>query len=353
MPLRPVSNPPARFQAARTEWWWEPPAPAEVQVYEDATKAILSRNDSPDLPFRWSLNPYRGCQHACSYCFARPSHEYWGFGAGTDFETKLMVKPDAPELLRAAFMKPSWKGERVVLSGNTDCYQPLEARWGLTRRCLEVFREFKNPVGIITKSPLILRDLDVLKDLHREAALHVVVSIPFSDEAMARKVDAGAPSLRRRFLAVEALSRAGLFVTVSLAPVIPGLNDSQAPEILKRAREAGARGAFLTLLRLADTGVPVFLERLRRDFPLAAGKVESFLRSTRGGILEEKRCGHRHVGQGNRWDLFARQFGIWQRKLGLDQAHPLPPAPTFHRPGPRQEVFPFQPLQSTSANVSR
>ena len=339
--LCPVSNPPARFQAARTEWWWEPPPPAEVQVYEDVTKQILSRNDSPDLPFRWSLNPYRGCQHACSYCYARPSHEYWGFGAGTDFETKLMLKPQAPELLREALMKPDWKGELVVVSGNTDCYQPLEGRWGLTRRCLEVFREFRNPVGLITKSPLILRDLDLLKDLARDATVHIVVSIAFSDEAMARKVDAGAPSPRRRFQTVKALSDAGLFVTVSLAPVIPGLNDSQAPEILKRAKEAGAKDAFFGLLHLADTGVPVFLERLQRDFPLAAGKVEAFLRDPRGGKIEEKRLSHRHVGHGNRWELIARQFEIWQRKLGLDQDPPRPAQSTFRRPGPCQASFTF------------
>ena len=328
MALRPVSNPPGRFQASRPEWWWEPPPPAEVRVFEDDSRAVLSRNESEDLPFRWSLNPYRGCQHACSYCYARPSHEYWGFGAGTDFETRLMVKPRAPQLLREALLRPGWKGELVVLSGNTDCYQPLEGRWGLTRACLEVFREFRNPVGIITKSPLIVRDLDLLKDLHRDAHVHIVVSLAFADEDMARKVDAGAPSPERRFRVVKALSDAGLFVTVSLAPVIVGLNDAQAPEILKRAKEAGARNAFYAPLRLTGSGEAVFLQRLRQDFPLAAGKVEGFLKD-------------QHAGRGERGALIASQFRLWKRRLGLDQPHPFRGNSTFRRPGPCQGTFAF------------
>lgn len=328
MPLNPVSNPPGRWQASTREWWWEPPPPATVQVFEDDSRAILSRNDAEDLPFRWSLNPYRGCQHACAYCYARPSHEYWGFGSGTDFETRLMVKPRAAELLREALMRPGWKGELVVLSGNTDCYQPLEGRWGLTRACLEVLREFRNPAGIITKSPLILRDLDVLKDLHREAHLHVVVSLAFLDEEMARRMDAGAPSPQRRLRIVKALADAGIFVTVSLAPVIVGLNDDQAPGILKAAREAGARHAFYSPLRLTGSGEAVFLERLRRDFPLAASKVEGFLRD-------------QHAGRGVRGGLIASQFRLWQRRLGLDQAHPVGGKPTFRRPGPCQATFAF------------
>ena len=322
--LKPVSNPPSSYQARREAWWWEPPPSAALQVYEDTTRNILSKNDSPDLPFRWSLNPYRGCQHACAYCYARPSHEYWGFGAGTDFEPRLMVKPEAPRLLREALLASSWKGELVVLSGNTDCYQPLEGRWGLTRRCLEVFREFRNPVGIITKSPLILRDLDLLRALDEDAYLHVVVSIAFGDDAVARLVDSGAPSIRRRFRTVKALADAGLFVTVSLAPVIPGLNDAMAPAILKEARASGARSAFIAPVRLSGNLVPVFLERIREAFPDRAAKVEAWVH-----------------GRGERWELILRQFKLWQRRLGLDQDHPLPDRATFRRPGPCQATFAF------------
>lgn len=339
--LRPASNPPNRFQAARDAWWWEPPPPATVRVFEDDSKQILSRNDSPDLPFRWSLNPYRGCQHACAYCYARPSHEYWGFGAGTDFETRLMVKPDAPALLREALMKPSWKGELVVLSGNTDCYQPLEARWGLTRACLEAFRDFRNPVGLITKSPLVVRDLDLLTELHRRAYLHVVISIPIGDDATARILEPGTASPTRRFRTIEALASAGLFVTVSLAPVIPGLNDAMAPDLLKRAQAAGARAAFMNLIRLEGNLEPVFLERIQAGFPLAARKVEAWIRAERGGKLTESRFGRRHRGTGRRWALLRRQFEVWRDRLGLDQDHPFPMESPFRRPGPRQASFGF------------
>lgn len=336
--LRPVSNPPNPYQAARSEWWWEPPPPAEVQVFEDLTKGILSENDSPDLSFRWSINPYRGCQHACAYCYARPSHERWGFGAGTDFETKLMVKPRAPELLREAFLKPSWQGELVVVSGNTDCYQPLEGRWQLTRKCLEVFRDFRNPVGIITKSPLILRDLDLLKEL---AYIHIVVSIAFSDDEVARKVDAGAPSIRRRFQTVKALADAGLFVTVSAAPLIPGLNDEMGPAILKEAKANGARSAFTCPVRLSGNLAPVFLARIREAFPDRADKVEHWIREMRGGAISDSRFGKRYEGQGARWELALDQFRLWRRRLGLDQDHPMLAQPTFRRPGPCQAGFGF------------
>lgn len=304
------------------------PPRAEVQVFEDTSRSILSRNDAPDLPFRWSLNPYRGCAHACAYCYARPSHEYWGFGAGTDFETKLMVKPAAPRLLREAFLKPSWKGELIVMSGNTDCYQPLEASWGLTRGCLEVLRDFRNPVGIITKSPLILRDIDLLKDLHRDARLDVVVSIAFADDGSARRMEPGAPSITRRLRTVEALAGAGLFVTVSLAPVIPGLNDSMAPAILKEAKARGARAAFYAPLRLTGSGEVVFLQSLRERFPLAAAKVEAFLRD-------------QHAGRGERGDLIQSQFRLWRSRLVLEGEHPMPVRTTFRRPGARQAVFGF------------
>ena len=190
--MQSISNPPNPFESQHRELL-EPAPYARVELFEDATREILSRNESPDLPFRWSVNPYRGCFHACAYCYARSSHEYWGFGAGTDFESKLIVKPNAADLLRKAFLKPSWKGELIVFSGNTDCYQPLEATYGLTRACLEVCAEFRNPVRIITKSALIARDLDVLTRLHEQASLRVLFSIPFSDTKTARKVEPHVP----------------------------------------------------------------------------------------------------------------------------------------------------------------
>jgi DNA repair photolyase len=240
--MRPVANPPNPFESEHRELLV--PAPdARLELYEDATREILSRNDSPDLDFRWSVNPYRGCFHACAYCYARRSHEYWGFGSGSDFDSKIIVKHRAPALLRDAFMRPSWKGELILFSGNTDCYQPIEASYELTRQCLEVCAEFRNPVAIITKSVLVVRDLDVLMRLHREASVRVYFSIPFADNETARKVEPHVPSITKRFEALQRLSEAGISTGVSIAPVIPGLNEHDMPEIVLRARRAGATAA--------------------------------------------------------------------------------------------------------------
>lgn len=256
--MKRIENPPNPFQSYGCEYFEGVEAPAKLEVYEDHTKSILSRNDSPDLPMRWSLNPYRGCAHACVYCYARPSHEYLGFGAGSDFETKILVKPSAPELLREAFMKKSWKGETVVFSGDTDCYQPLEASYGLTRKCLEVCLEFGNPAGIITKSFLVTRDIDLFIKLHKRTHFWANISIPFWDEKTARLVEPFASSITQRFEAIKKLSDAGIRVGVSLAPVIPGLNDSDMVQILKKAKTCGASSAWFTLVRLPGTVKDVF-----------------------------------------------------------------------------------------------
>ncbi|HET9312763.1 MAG TPA: radical SAM protein, partial [Nitrospira sp.] len=241
--MRATSNPPNPYESRHRELL-EPASSARLELYDDETREILSRNDSPDLSFRWSVNPYRGCFHACAYCYARPTHEYWGFGAGTDFESKIIVKRHAPALLRRAFEKPSWKGELIVFSGNTDCYQPIEASLELTRSCLEVCAEYRNPVAIITKGVLVLRDLDILKRLQQEAWVRVYCSIPFTDDEVARRVEPQAPTTRKRFEAMARLSDAGIPTGVSIAPIIPGLNDEDIPDLLHRARQAGARQAM-------------------------------------------------------------------------------------------------------------
>ena len=234
-----VWNPPNPYLTEHRELLGEPPA-AALEVYEDESQSILSRNDSPDLGFRWSVNPYRGCFHACSYCFARPTHEYFGFGAGTDFERKIFVKRNAPALLEQAFRKPSWRGELIMFSGVTDCYQPLEAAWRLTRGCLEVCLKYRNPVAMITKSILIRRDVDVLQGLARDASVRVFLSIPFLDEEIARRVEPGAPAIRRRFETMEILARAGIPAGIGVAPVIPGLNDHELEAVLEAYAKAGA-----------------------------------------------------------------------------------------------------------------
>ena len=313
--------------------------PAALQVYEDATRTILARNDSPDLGFRWSVNPYRGCFHACSYCYARPSHEYLGFGAGTDFETKILVKKKAPALLREAFMKGSWKGELVVFSGDTDCYQPLEASYQLTRQCLEVCLEFGNPCAVITKSFLIVRDLELLKKLGARTHLSVTVSIPFSDEKMARLVEPNAALISKRFEAVKILAAAGIGAHVNVAPIIPGLNDSQIPEILKKAKACGAKGATPVCLRLSGSVKDVFISRLQKEFPGQAGKILSRIREVRQGRLTNSEFGRRHHGEGPYWENLRRLFDLTCGRLGLNQeASEEKFQPPFQRPSPQREL---------------
>lgn len=314
--MRAVANPPNPFESSHREWL-EPVPTITPEIFQDASREILSRNDSPDLPFRWSVNPYRGCFHGCAYCYARPSHEYWGFGAGTDFESKLVVKEEAASLLRRAFERSSWKGELIVFSGSTDCYQPLEASYGLTRACLEVCADYRNPVGIITKGALVLRDLDVLMRLHREAWARVYFSIPFADEDTARKMEPHAPSISKRFETMKALSEAGISTGISIAPVIPGLNDEAIPELLERARAAGACTATFVLLRLSGSVESVFLERVKEAFPDRFTKITNRLRDVRGGRLSESAFFDRHRGTGPYWQMVQRLFEVAKRRAGF------------------------------------
>lgn len=333
--MKMVNNPPNPFESQYREFL-EPPPSVKVQIYEDDTRSILSRNESPDLAFRWSVNPYRGCFHACAYCYARPSHEYLGFGAGTDFDSKLVVKRHAAALLREAFLKPSWLGEEVVFSGITDCYQPVEAAWGLTRACLEVCAEFRNPVGIITKGVLILRDVDVLCRLHEEAAVRVYLSIPFADDAMARRVEPQAPSITKRLGALKALAEAGIPVGVSIAPVIPGLNDDHMFEILQQAREAGAQTAFYSLLRLPGNVEPVFLERMSKAYPDRIKRITNRLQEVRGGMMSSSRFFERHRGEGTYGEMLEQLFLTARRKAGFPEAPEPLVSSTFRRPHPQQ-----------------
>lgn len=327
---RPVANPPNPWLSEHREWIGEPP-PARLEVYEEEAASILSENDSEDVPFRWSANPYRGCFHGCAYCYARPTHQYLGFGAGSDFERRIVVKVNAPDLLRKAFARRSWRGETVALSGNTDCYQPLEASYRLTRGLLEACLDFRNPASIITKSVLVRRDLDLLSALAAKGLSRVSVSIPFLDDAMARAIEPGAPSPSDRFEALRALSGAGVPAGVGVAPVIPGLNDSQVAGILARARECGATHAFRIPLRLPAEVKEVFLSRLRAAYPDRYGKVVNAIREMRGGGLSEARSGARMEGRGARWAAVEDLFALHCRRLGLDGGAGPPAMPVAPR----------------------
>ncbi|MBK7584213.1 MAG: PA0069 family radical SAM protein [Myxococcales bacterium] len=332
-----LDNPPNRFEREVVEYFGEAPR-VELELYEDQSQRILSENDSPDLPFRYSLNPYRGCFHGCAYCYARPSHEYLGFGAGTDFERRIVVKPRAPELLRAAFDKKSWQGELVIVSGNTDAYQLVETSHRLTRACLEVFAEYRNPVHVITKSPLIERDLDVFARLLQVTDVSVSVSIPFWDKTSARALEPYVASPERRMQTVRRLSQIGVPVCVNVAPIVPGLGDRDLPRVLAEARDAGARAASMIMLRLPGPVQQVFEERLRATLPLAAERVLARTREMRAGRLNDPRFGDRMRGSGHYAEAIQRLFETTAERLGLATGHSLPapdPRPTFRRPTDR------------------
>lgn len=336
--LARLDNPPNPWSTTSVDWLGEPP-PARLEVYLDASREILSANDSPDLPFRFNVNPYRGCFHGCAYCYARPSHEYLSFGAGTDFERRIVVKPEAASLLRQAFDKPSWQGELIALSGNTDCYQPLEAHYRLTRACLEVCRDYTNPVGVITKSPLIERDIDVLQALAARGAVRVTMSVPFARADHARAIEPYVPPPARRIEAIRRLADAGVPVGVNVAPIIPGLNDAELPEVMERAREAGASHAAYILLRLPGPVAGIFEQRLRAALPLRAEKVLARIREVRGGEMNDARFGHRMRGEGVYADTIHALFTRTARRLGFESTRlegvgvPNAPSP-FQRPAP-------------------
>ena len=336
--MRAISNPPNPFESQYRELL-EPASPARLELYEDAAREILSRNESPDLPFRWSLNPYRGCFHGCAYCYARPTHEYWGFGAGTDFDSKIIVKRDAPALLRRVFEKASWRGELVVFSGNTDCYQPVEASLELTRACLEVCAKYRNPVGIITKGILVLRDLELLKRLQQEAWVRVYFSIPFADDEVARLVEPHAPSSGKRFDAMARLSQAGIPTGISISPVIPGLNDEDIPELLERARQAGAGESMATLLRLSGPVEDVFLERMAQAFPDRLPKITHRIREVRRGALTDNAFFSRHHGSGPYWTMIEQLYDFARKKAGFRMLEEEAVPCTFRRPHAEQATL--------------
>ena len=314
--MKRVENPPNPYESAYREYLEEPP-PVRVEVFEETAHSIIAANDSPDIPFTYSVNPYRGCQHGCAYCYARPYHEYLGMGAGTDFESKLVVKVNAADLLDRELSRSKYRGQELNFSGITDCYQPLEAVYGLTRRCLEICLKHGNAAAIVTKGFLVARDVDVLSALHAGPGAWVFVSIPFHDPEMARAIEPGAPPPSRRFEALRRLSAAGIPTGVMVAPIIPGLNDSQVPHILEAAAEAGASSASYTAVRLPGSVEPVFLNRLEAALPLRYVRVKERIRDMRDGELNDSRFFARMTGTGRYWDSVRQLFDIHRQRLGL------------------------------------
>lgn len=332
-------NPRNRFESVHRETDPDrPPEAPRTELIADSSRSIISRNDSPDVPFDASINPYRGCEHGCSYCYARPSHEYLGFSAGLDFETKIVVKHDAAALLRKQLTSPRWRPEVLAMSGVTDPYQPIERRLRITRACLEVLAEFRNPVAIITKNELVTRDLDLLGALAADGAAAVMLSITTLDDGVAGAMEPRTSRPARRLAAIEQVVEAGIPCGVMVAPVVPGLNDHEIPAILSAAADRGAGSAGYIVLRLPGAVEPIFDGWLQRAFPDRRNKVLERLRDLRGGRLNDSRTGVRMRGEGVYADQIATLFRAAARRTGLDGARRELSIAAFRRPG-QLELF--------------
>ncbi len=304
----------------------------QTMVFRDATKQIIARNDSPDVGFEFSINPYRGCEHGCIYCYARPTHEYFGLSAGLDFETKIFAKPDAAQLLRKELMAPKWRGDLIAISGVTDCYQPLERKLKITRACLEVLLEFRNPTALITKNHLITRDVDLLAEMAQYDGVGVSISITSLCNQVQRVMEPRTSVPARRLEAVTTLAKAGVPVNVMVAPVVPGLTDHEIPAILKAAQAAGARSAGYITLRLPFAVKELFERWLERHFPDRKDKVLNRVRELRDGKLYDPTFGLRMRGEGVFADQIEALFDTTARKLGLNERLMKRSSAAFRRP---------------------
>ena len=282
-------------------------------------KTIVNEVKSPDIRMEYSLNPYQGCEHGCSYCFARPTHEFWGYSAGTDFERKILVKKNAPDLLEKFFQKRNYVPKTITLSGNTDCYQPAEREFEITRKILKLCLDYRHPVSILTKNALVLRDLDILKPLAEQNLVSVSFSIPTINEEIRRKMEPRTSSVKNKLKAIEILSEHQIPVGVMVAPVIPGLTSDESLTILKTVSEAGAQKFGYVLVRLNDTVEPVFINWINANFPDRAEKVLNLIRSMRGGKLGDKRFHERYKGEGNIAEMIHDTFALGRRKFFADK----------------------------------
>lgn len=339
------SDPGNRFAALQVEvdedaWLDDDPRPLKTVFLKDDSQSILAVNEAEDLSFDYGLNPYRGCEHGCAYCYARTYHEYLGFSAGLEFESKIVVKERAPELLEAALAKPSYKVGKIAMSGVTDCYQPVERKLQLTRRCLEVLARFRNPVTIITKNALVARDIDHLSELARYHAVAVYLSVTTLDPQLARVLEPRASSPRARLETIRQLSEAGIHAGVSAAPMIPGLNDSELPAILKAVAEHGGKFAAYSVVRLPGAVQDVFSSWLDRHQPLAKDKVLGRIRSFHDGGLNSTSAGVRNRGTGEQSKQLQGLFHVLCRRYGLDPHFPQLSTEAFRRIMPGQgELF--------------
>lgn len=325
------------YETEANEGLDEPLTPsAKTQFLFEHAKKIINKITSPDLPMKYSINPYQGCEHGCVYCYARNTHQYWGYSAGLDFESKIIVKKNAPELLRKELSHSKWKPEAIMFSGNTDCYQPIERKVMLTRHCLEIFREFHHPVGLISKNSLILRDLELLESMANDGLVHVYITITTLDESLRRVMEPRTASAYRRLQTVKTLADRGIPVGVMLGPVIPGLNSHEIPTLLKEASDAGAMNAGYTFVRLNGAIGQIFENWLRANFPDRADKVLNQIRESHGGNLNDSQFGRRMRGEGPIAESISDLFKLSKKQYFQGKKMPDYDVSKFRRPGDGQ-----------------
>lgn len=311
----------------------------KTEFYDDLSESIITENNSPDIPYRWSINPYRGCEHGCSYCYARPYHEFLGLNAGIDFEQKIIVKQRAPELVRQWISKPKWNGERLALSGVTDPYQPVEAKLKITRQILEIMLETRHCVTMITKNALITRDVDLLSDLAKQSLTAIAISITTLDPELARIMEPRTSSPAARFRTVNELSNAGIPVHVNLAPMIPGLNDHELPQLIKTAAEHGAVSVGMQIVRLPGAVADIFSSWLEHHYPTQKEKILNRVRATREGKLNNSDFKSRMRGSGILADSILQTFKIWAKRCKLDEGMPKLDETLFIPPSGQLRLF--------------
>lgn len=315
-------------------------APTPTQFFDDASKSIIAWNTSPDIPYNAGINPYRGCEHGCVYCFARPYHEHLGYSGGLDFETKIHIKRNAAELLRREFMKKSWKPQPISLSGITDCYQPVELKLGITRSILEVLADFRNPVGIITKNALVTRDIDLLSMLAKHQAVRVNISITSLDDKVRRLMEPRTSTIDNRFEAVKRLRDAGIPAGVMLAPIVPGLTCQDIPRLVERAKAAGALWVHMIPLRLPNGVSQLFDHWLQQNFPMRRKKVLSRVADMRGVTLDDNRVYKRMRGEGKWAEELNALFHLSKRKHNFENSKDTTlSSDSFRRPGETRSMF--------------
>lgn len=336
-------DPKNRFYENEVEWneGFEPGTEEKVRTkfIDIFPKTIINKVLSPDIPSDFSVNPYQGCEHGCSYCYARPSHEFWGYGAGLEFESVILVKKSAPELLRKAFEKKSWKGGSLMMSGNTDCYQPCEREFGITRQMLKVCSEYNNPVGIITKNNLVLRDMDVLAPMAEKNLAMVNISLNTLDESFRRKIEPRTASVEARLRAIEELSKAGIPVNVLMAPLIPGMNGHEVFALMEEVSKRGARSAGYIILRLNGSLKEMFAIWLETHYPDRKEKVLNQVSAAHGGTLNDSRFGTRMKGEGKLVEQINQSYHLGKRKFFKNKEIINLTSSLFERPSAQTKLF--------------